>query len=300
VADVDSGRSEPLAPGFQPLDYAISRDGKQVVMEAPDGEGKPRLWLASFDRRSPPRQIPGVEGRSAQFGPGGEILISATMKVSDLTAVPPGSDWRMNFTANAPAYTIGAVGGTASILLGTTAPAGGTISNLSTNTQTFNTPMAFRIGTINAANGDVVLVEFFDYACPYCHATNGDVDRLLREDPRLKVVWRELPILGPNSQTAAYVSLGAARQGRFRQFHDAMFALGRPTEAIVAQAVAGVGVTREGETPEGHEELARNFELARALNTNGTPTFVVGDQLLVGAVGYEALKQAVAAARARR
>ena len=151
-----------------------------------------------------------------------------------------------------------------------------------------------------AEHGDVVLVEFFDYACPYCRATNADVDRLLREDPRLKLVWRELPILGPNSQAAAYVSLGAARQGRFRQFHDRMFALGRPTDTILAQAMADTGVTREGETEEGHEELARNFELARALATNGTPTFVVGDQMLVGAVGYEALKQAIAAARARR
>ena len=157
----------------------------------------------------------------------------------------------------------------------------------------------FHGGWAGAANGDVVLVEFFDYACPYCHATNADVDRLLREDPRLKVVWRELPVLGPNSQAAAYVSLGAARQGRFRQFHDRMFALGRPTDAILAQAVADAGVTREGETEDGHAELARNFELARALGTNGTPTFVVGDQLLVGAVGYEALKQAIAEARRR-
>ena len=69
VADLNSGRSEPLAPGFQPLDYDISPDGKQVVMEAPDGEGKPRLWLAPLDRRSPPRQIPGVEGRSAHVWP---------------------------------------------------------------------------------------------------------------------------------------------------------------------------------------------------------------------------------------
>ena len=150
-----------------------------------------------------------------------------------------------------------------------------------------------------AANGDVVLVEFFDYACPYCHATNADVDRLLREDPRLKVVWRELPVLGPDSQAAAYVSLGAARQGRFRAFHDRMFALGRPTDTIVAQAVTDAGVTREGETPDGHAELARNFELARALNASGTPTFVVGNQVLQGSVGYDALKAAIAAARAR-
>jgi serine/threonine protein kinase len=74
VADLNSGHSEALAPGFQPLGYDISADGKQVVMEADDGEGKPRLWLAPFDRRSPPRQIPSVEGRSAHFGPSGEIF----------------------------------------------------------------------------------------------------------------------------------------------------------------------------------------------------------------------------------
>ena len=78
VADLNSGHSEPVAPGFQPLDYDISRDGKHVVMEAMDRNGKPRLWLASFDRRSPPRQIPGVEGRSAHFGPSGEIFFRHT------------------------------------------------------------------------------------------------------------------------------------------------------------------------------------------------------------------------------
>jgi len=157
----------------------------------------------------------------------------------------------------------------------------------------------FHSAWAGAANGDVVLVEFFDYACAYCRASNADVERLLREDPRLKVVWRELPVLGPDSQAAAYVSLGAARQGRFRPFHDRMFALGRPTATVVAQGLADAGVTREGETPDTRAELARNFELARAISATGTPTFVVGDQVLQGAVGYDALKQAIAAARAR-
>jgi protein-disulfide isomerase len=148
-----------------------------------------------------------------------------------------------------------------------------------------------------AANGDVVLVEFFDYACPYCRATNGDVDRLLAEDPRLKVVWRELPVLGPGSEAAARLSLAAARQGRFRQFHRGMFALGRPTEALLAQAAADSGVRREDENAESRAELARNFELARAVGATGTPTFVVGDQILQGAVGYAALRRAIAAAR---
>ena len=150
-----------------------------------------------------------------------------------------------------------------------------------------------------AANADVVLVEFFDYACPYCRATNADVDRLLREDPHLKVVWRELPIIGPDSERAAYASLGAARQGRFRQFHDRMFALGRPTETVIAQASADTGVAREGETADSRAELSQNAELFRQLATAGTPTFVVGNQVLEGAVGYDALKQAIAAARGR-
>lgn len=152
-------------------------------------------------------------------------------------------------------------------------------------------------GWAGAANGDVTLVEFFDYACPYCHATNADVDRLLAEDPRLKVVWRELPVLGPNSEAAAHVSLAAARQGRFRAFHARMFALGRPTESVVAEAVRTTGVAPEGATAEGRAELARNIELARAIGATGTPTFVVGGQILQGAVGYDALKAAIAAAR---
>ena len=74
VADLESGRSEALAPGFQALDYDISNDGRQVVMETADNRGKPRLWLAPLDRSSPPRQVPNVEGGTPRFGPGGEIF----------------------------------------------------------------------------------------------------------------------------------------------------------------------------------------------------------------------------------
>jgi len=150
-----------------------------------------------------------------------------------------------------------------------------------------------------AADGDVVLVEFFDYACGYCRASNPDVERLLREDPRLKVVWRELPVLGPNSETAAAVSLAAARQGRFRQFHDRLFSLGRPTEATIAEAIRSVGVQPQGLTAEHRAEITRNIELARAIGSTGTPTFVIGTRMLEGAVGYETLKQAIAAARSQ-
>ena len=74
VADLESGHSEPLVPGFKPLDYGVSGDGKQIVMEAEDSEGKARLWVASFERKAVVRQIPNVEGRQAMFGPTGEIF----------------------------------------------------------------------------------------------------------------------------------------------------------------------------------------------------------------------------------
>ena len=148
-----------------------------------------------------------------------------------------------------------------------------------------------------AREPDVVLVEFFDYACGYCRASNPHVDRLLREDPKLRVVWREFPVLGPDSEAAAVASLAAARAGRYRPFFDTLFASGRPTAPAVAAARQAVGL---GEAPldaEARGELQKNFDLARAIGAQGTPTFVVGDQVLQGAVGYEALRDAVAEAR---
>ena len=169
-------------------------------------------------------------------------------------------------------------------------------SAVTRNRAALETP--WRGAWAGAANGDVVLVQFFDYACGYCRVSNPDIDRLLSEDPRLKVVWRELPVLGPDSQAAAHVSLAAAEQGRFRQFHARMFGLGLPSGAVVAQAVQESGVRPAGQTAAGRAELARNIELARAIGATGTPTFVVGNSVFAGAVGYKALKDGIAAARA--
>jgi protein-disulfide isomerase len=165
------------------------------------------------------------------------------------------------------------------------------------NRAAFETP--FASAWAGAEKGDVVLVEFFDYACGFCRKSNADIDRLLFEDKKLKVVWRELPVLGPDSQAAAQASLAAARQGRFRQFYDRLFQQGRPVPAAVQQVQAAVGVRPMPESPEFAAELDKNFQLARAINASGTPTFVVGDKVLQGAVGYDALKQAIAEARAR-
>ncbi|WP_129791581.1 DsbA family protein [Sphingosinicella sp. CPCC 101087] len=163
------------------------------------------------------------------------------------------------------------------------------------NREALETP--FHGAWAGADDADVVLVEFFDYACSFCRASNSDVERLLREDPRLKVVWREYPVLGPSSEEAAIASLAAAKAGRFRPFHDALFAAGRPTGPSIAAARDAARVPGATLTAEFRAELERNFELGRAIGASGTPTFVIGDQVLQGAVGYEALKEAVEAAR---
>ena len=149
-----------------------------------------------------------------------------------------------------------------------------------------------------AAKPDVTLVEFFDYACPYCKASNPYVDRLLQEDKGLRIVYRELPILGPDSVTAARLSLAASGAGRFAQFHDTLWAAGRPAPDTIAKAsqAAGIAPTPTND-PAIEAELKRNFQLAGQLGATGTPLFVIGDRVMNGAVGYDALKQAIAAAR---
>jgi protein-disulfide isomerase len=144
----------------------------------------------------------------------------------------------------------------------------------------------------------VTLVEFFDYACPYCKASNPYVDRLLKEDGGLRVVYRELPILGPDSLTAARLSLQASGSGRFAQFHDTLWAAGRPAPETIAKAAQAAGISPVPQKiPAVEVELRRNYELAGRLGATGTPLFVVGNRVMNGAVGYETLKQAITAAR---
>jgi protein-disulfide isomerase len=154
-----------------------------------------------------------------------------------------------------------------------------------------------------AKDGDVVLVEFFDYACPYCRSMNEDVGRLLKEDDKLKVVWRDFPVLGPASEQAALASLSAARQGRYRAFHEALFSLGRPTQESIIAAVRRARLNelqtaRDMSGATMKAELRKNHELGRALGLTGTPAYVIGDRVLSGAVGYDELKKAIEAARA--
>lgn len=147
---------------------------------------------------------------------------------------------------------------------------------------------------------DVTLVEFYDYACPYCKASNPALEQLLKEDKGLRVVYRELPILGPESVAAARLSLTASKAGRFAQFHDALWAAGRPSAETIAAASQAAGISANpGESQDVEAELRKNFQLASALGATGTPLFVVGDRVMNSAVGYDQLKAAIAAARAK-
>jgi len=153
------------------------------------------------------------------------------------------------------------------------------------------------------ADGDVTLVVFTDYACGFCRASVPDVDRLIREDKRLKVVFRELPIIAPQSRDAAIMALAAARQGKYDAFHHAMFAASSLDPSAIAAAAQKAGVVTDGSADATanealfQREIDSNLALATQLQLNATPTWIVGDQLFQGQVGYDALKQAIAKAR---
>lgn len=167
---------------------------------------------------------------------------------------------------------------------------------LAANRAALETP--FASSWRGSAKPDVTLIEFYDYACPYCKASNPHIDRLVQEDKGLRVVYRELPILGPDSLTAARLALQASKAGRFQQFHDALWAAGRPApETLNAAAkAAGIPTTLQND-PAVEAELKRNFQLAGQLGATGTPLFIVGDRVINSAVGYDVLKQAIDAAR---
>jgi len=151
-------------------------------------------------------------------------------------------------------------------------------------------------------DGEITLVEFTDYACGYCRMSLEHVDQVIAQNPDLRVVIREYPILSAGSADAARMALAAAEQGRFAQFHDAMFAAeSLSTENIeLAARQAGVDVERALTAISSGQydgQLQNNVFLARNMGVSGTPAWVVGDQVLSGAVGAETLNAAIAEAR---
>jgi protein-disulfide isomerase len=147
--------------------------------------------------------------------------------------------------------------------------------------------------------GDVTVVEFFDYRCPYCKSVSERLFNVVKADGKVRYVFKEFPILGPESVFAAKAALAAAKQGKYVEFHKALMAArgGLDQNAVMATAKSvGLDVDRLREDMDGSDiarSLERNLQLARSLKIDGTPAFVIGDRLIPGAVSTEALKSTI-------
>jgi len=151
--------------------------------------------------------------------------------------------------------------------------------------------------------GDVTVVEFFDYRCPHCRRMVPVIKTLLAEDRGVRLVYKELPILGEESVLAARAALAARRQGKYVEAHDRLMVEAGPfTRAAVLAMLAGIGLDGERlrtdmDAPEIVTLIRREIALARALGIDGTPAFVLGGELVIGAVDLGTLRDLVSRAR---
>ncbi len=151
--------------------------------------------------------------------------------------------------------------------------------------------------------GDVTIVEFFDYNCGYCHAAASVVKQMISEDSKVRVVYREFPILGPDSLLASKVALAAAQQGKYLAVHNALMSAGeRLNEGVIMDIAKKAGLDMpklqaDMESDAVRDEQRANFELAEKLGLRGTPAFIIGEQLFPGIIDLQQMKKAVAAAR---
>jgi protein-disulfide isomerase len=151
--------------------------------------------------------------------------------------------------------------------------------------------------------GNTTLVEFFDYNCPYCRRVAATVTDVVDDDPDLRLVYKEFPILGPGSQFAARAALASRKQAKYVPFHEALMAAdGQVGEDGVLEIASQVGLDvdrlrRDMEDPAIEAAIRRNLELANALGITGTPSFVIGDRVVPGAVDRTTLESLIARAR---
>ena len=152
--------------------------------------------------------------------------------------------------------------------------------------------------------GDVVIVEFFDYRCPYCKKVAQDVRTAVQEDGNVRLVMKEFPILGPDSIVGARAALAAEKQGRYEDLHFALMEVSGDLNETTIMAVAeGLGLDMhqlqmDMESSEIDTAIRRNYSLAEALDIGGTPAFVIGTQVFPGAISMEDIREAITNARA--
>lgn len=153
--------------------------------------------------------------------------------------------------------------------------------------------------------GDVTIVEFFDYNCGYCRKALSDIQSVLKTDPNVRVVFKEMPILGPSSKTAALWALAANRQGKYFDFHVAVMDHKGPKEEAELEKIAktvGLDLKKLKEdiaSESVQEELNKDVEIARQIGVQGTPAFIVGTSFIPGYVGEDGLKKAIEEARSK-
>lgn len=152
--------------------------------------------------------------------------------------------------------------------------------------------------------GNVTVVEFYDYQCGYCKISVEAIQKLLAEDKNVKLIYKEFPILGPNSVLAAKISLASIRQGKFIKFHDALMSdKEHLSEEGIFKIAKSVGLDveklkKDMADPAIEKMIKENQTLGSDIGAHGTPTFVIGDQVYPGAMQYDSLKKAVEDARA--
>jgi protein-disulfide isomerase len=153
--------------------------------------------------------------------------------------------------------------------------------------------------------GDVTLVEFFDYRCPYCKQVEPALEKLVADDRQLRFVYKEFPVLGPDSEIAARVALAARKQGKYDAFHRAMMITpGHIDEATIYKVAASVGLDadklkQDMKSSEIDKELKANLDLGKLLDLEGTPSFIVGNTIVPGAISGDALKDLIADTRGK-
>ncbi|HZD91092.1 MAG TPA: DsbA family protein [Pseudolabrys sp.] len=154
-------------------------------------------------------------------------------------------------------------------------------------------------------NGNVTFVEFFDYNCGYCKHAMGDMLTLMKSDPNLKVLLKEYPVLGEGSVEAAKVAVAVRMQApkRYLEFHTKLLGgRGHADEARALAVAKSMGldmarIRKDMNSADAKKMINTDYALGRALGLNGTPSYVIGDNVVVGAVGIDALKQKIANAR---
>jgi protein-disulfide isomerase len=165
----------------------------------------------------------------------------------------------------------------------------------------------FRTATdpmVGNPKGDVTIVEFMDYNCGWCKKSVGEVATLVKSDPNLRVVFKEFPIFGENSEYAARAALAAKNQGKYWELHQALFTHeGQVTSEVVDQLAETVGLKIDQMKADMTskpiiDEIAANYELAKALNLSGTPAFIIDDIVSPGYLPLDQLQADIAKVRA--